>query len=198
MARWDGRRRRCRCPHRPTGGRGSSSRPTHNSVSPATLSMTSAYLGNGDATRQSSPRFESEEGFVDCVHSSAHPPIHRNRRSPVRDAQRTPEDRPEPVIPQSKKPLDLGQGFNCKLRAACRKDGVDLPRCSAKDIRMSRLRSSRFAYLLVLWPCRDDRSSMAQSGSRNVRSSTTLDGPRWSGPLTAWVEFRHGGRPGTF
>ena len=35
---------------------------------------------------------------------------------------------------------------------------------------------------------------MAQSGSRNVRSRTTLDGPRWSGPLIAWVGFRHGGR----
>src|SRR5664280_3176930 len=59
---------------------------------------------------------------------------------------------------------------------------------------MSRLRSSRSADLLVLWPRRDGRSSMAQSGNRNVRSRTTLDGPRWSGPLIAWVGFRHGGR----
>ena len=46
---------------------------------------------------------ESEGGFDDCVQLSAHPPIHRNPRRPVRDDQKALEDHPEPVIPQSKR-----------------------------------------------------------------------------------------------
>ena len=56
-------------------------------------------------------------GFGDFVQRSAPQPVHRNRPRPVRDDRRAPENRPEPAIPQSKRLLELGQGFNRKLKS---------------------------------------------------------------------------------
>ena len=54
-------------------------------------------------------------GFDDFVPRSARQPVHRNRLCPARDVQKEPENPPEPVIPQSKRLLELGSGFNRKL-----------------------------------------------------------------------------------
>ena len=68
-------------------------------------------------TRGSSPRHEFDGGFGDFVQRSAPQPVHRNRPRPDRDDRKEPENRPEPAIRRSKRLLELGQGFNRKLKS---------------------------------------------------------------------------------
>jgi hypothetical protein len=42
--------------------------------------------------------------------------VHRNPTPPARVAQKGPENRPEPAIRRSKRPLEVGRRFNRKLR----------------------------------------------------------------------------------
>jgi hypothetical protein len=99
-------------PTRPIDGPGSWWPPTPSSVSPAASSMISDSRGSGHAIPLSARRRACGGGFANFVQRSAHQPVHRNPRRPVRYAPKAPEHRPEPVIQRSKRPPELGQGSN--------------------------------------------------------------------------------------
>ncbi len=66
--------------------------------------------GSDHAHPRNSGRLVCDGGFADFVHRSERRPVHRNPRPRDQDDPKEPENRPELVIPQSKRLRDQTVG----------------------------------------------------------------------------------------